>query len=262
MINIIIAGYPKSGNTWLTRLVAEIVNCPVAGFWNSNHDEIAIEGLARKSNFKCYKSHHEYSELKDLDVTQNKIIYLVRDPRDVVISGTKYFQLTEVLKERNTLIKIYNKIQFLLTKPFYPKWNYIDFLKKKQLIKAVLEGNEKVHFWCKISWKKHVLPYLNHSSVLCLRYEDLKSNPLEESKRINAFLNLNRTQDELVNAINNQSFGNIKEKFEKSKDTRRANFLSKGESNYWISSFSFCEKMLFSLKLRQTLNKFNYKINR
>jgi hypothetical protein len=261
MINIIIAGYPKSGNTWLTRLVAEIVNCPVAGFWNSNHDEIAIEGLERKSNFKCYKSHHEYFHLKDLDDAQNKIIYIVRDPRDIVISGTKYFRLTEALKERDTSIKIYNKIQFLLSKPFYPKWNYIDFLKKKQLIKAVLGGNEKVHLWCKISWKKHVLAYFNNSNILLLRYEDLKSNPLEESKRINTFLNLNKTSNDLVNAIERQSFGTVKEKFVELKDARRANFLSKGDSSYWVSSFSFCEKMVFSFKLRRTLNKFNYKTN-
>ena len=45
--NIIVAGYPKSGCTWATRLLAELVGCPVAGFWNSDKDEIAIEGEER-----------------------------------------------------------------------------------------------------------------------------------------------------------------------------------------------------------------------
>ena len=45
--NIVIAGYPKSGNTWLTRLVAEVLKCPVVGFLEQpQNNEIAIEGSA------------------------------------------------------------------------------------------------------------------------------------------------------------------------------------------------------------------------
>lgn len=68
MKKIIIAGYPKSGNTWLTRLVAEIVGCPVTGFLYSQHFEIAKEGGDRKSEFECFKSHHKYYELKKEDI--------------------------------------------------------------------------------------------------------------------------------------------------------------------------------------------------
>ena len=31
---VIITGYPKSGNTWLTRLIAEALDSPVIGFYN------------------------------------------------------------------------------------------------------------------------------------------------------------------------------------------------------------------------------------
>ena len=44
MKNIIVVGYPKSGCTWATRLVAELVGCPVGGFWQSDKKEIAVEG--------------------------------------------------------------------------------------------------------------------------------------------------------------------------------------------------------------------------
>lgn len=54
---VIVSGYPKSGNTWTTRLVAEAIGCPVKGFWGSDHNEIAIEGAERDSEFLVYMSH-------------------------------------------------------------------------------------------------------------------------------------------------------------------------------------------------------------
>ncbi|HLC16083.1 MAG TPA: hypothetical protein VJL89_07640 [Thermodesulfovibrionia bacterium] len=49
---IFVVGYPKSGCTsfslWLTSLVAELLECPVKGFWEEQKDnEIAIEGQER-----------------------------------------------------------------------------------------------------------------------------------------------------------------------------------------------------------------------
>ena len=90
MKKIIIAGYPKSGNTWLSRLTANLVGCPVEGFlYNPNNVEIAIEGTERVSDYRVYKSHHQLSELTKEDIQNSKIIYVVRDPRDVLCSFRK-----------------------------------------------------------------------------------------------------------------------------------------------------------------------------
>lgn len=52
MTNIIVAGYPKSGNTWATRLLAEVIGYPVAGSWRRNVvDALEIEGADRVSDF-------------------------------------------------------------------------------------------------------------------------------------------------------------------------------------------------------------------
>jgi hypothetical protein len=92
MVDVIIVGYPKSGNTWVTRLVAELIGCPVVGFLDyDDQPEIAREGLNRRSDYQCFKSHHQLHELCDIDTNTKKIIYVVRDPRDVCISGAHYF---------------------------------------------------------------------------------------------------------------------------------------------------------------------------
>jgi hypothetical protein len=44
IIDVVVAGYPKSGTTWVVQLVAELIGGPVVGFWDSGHDEIAREG--------------------------------------------------------------------------------------------------------------------------------------------------------------------------------------------------------------------------
>jgi hypothetical protein len=96
---IIICGYPKSGNTWLTRLTAEIVECPVKGFWdNLSLKEEALEGLDRVSEWECYKSHFC---MKRLNVNEDdKIIYVIRNPKDIIVSAYHYFYI----KPRNKYV--------------------------------------------------------------------------------------------------------------------------------------------------------------
>ena len=36
---VYVVGYPKSGCTWLTRLVAELLGCPVSGFLGAVNDD-------------------------------------------------------------------------------------------------------------------------------------------------------------------------------------------------------------------------------
>ncbi|HMB99984.1 MAG TPA: sulfotransferase domain-containing protein, partial [Flavobacteriaceae bacterium] len=93
--NIVIVGYPKSGTTWIARLVAELVECPLEGAWGFESVTTAYEeGRKRTSDFICYKSHHTFNEIYSVKKGIYKIIYVVRDPRDIVISSLYYFNIS------------------------------------------------------------------------------------------------------------------------------------------------------------------------
>lgn len=209
---IIICGYPKSGNTWLTRLTAEIINCPVIGFWCEpfNHEE-AIEGLDRDSNYECFKAHHNLHDmnytLKYYGNDREKIIYIVRDPRDVIVSAYHHFSRNKAIPYR-ILFKIMS-ITSYTSRKYEELFNYwtknIESEKLKSFTRKLLEGgSKKDNYWLRTPWKEHVLGYLN-SGMHIVKYEDLKINPLDEARKICEYLSIDRTNEQLSEAIANQS---------------------------------------------------------
>ena len=85
---VFVVGYPKSGCTWLTRLVAELLGCPVSGFLGEkSEDDMALEGQGRVSTYRVVRAHQQWTELEPHLNAHTKVIYVVRDPRDATISG-------------------------------------------------------------------------------------------------------------------------------------------------------------------------------
>lgn len=249
--NIVIVGYPKSGTTWLARLVAELVECPLEGDWGI--DDVRAEyreGQNRLSDFMCYKSHHTLDEL--YDVSQKKIykvLYIVRDPRDVVISAFHYFTFTYP--------KLRRFLRFSIV--FGPMERLINFFilkkyKKQRMIDMALNGNENINKWCKPSWKDHFKPYKNNNFFF-VHYEKLISDPETQCQRILNELNLVKPKDHILKSIINQSFE--KKKKEKNSNTK---LLRTGRSNNWQNELTTNEKEIFETELRIELLDFDYKI--
>lgn len=107
MKRIFVAGYPKSGNTWLCRLLGQLLDAPVAPFAGAN--PLCVEGLERESDYQIHQLH-----LRPVDGTAEKreaaidnawrfdyrvkmpagdrLILIIRDPRDVIVSAFHYWQ--------------------------------------------------------------------------------------------------------------------------------------------------------------------------
>ena len=255
---IIICGYPKSGNTWLTRLIAELVDCPVTGFWAEPFNkDIAIEGKERISDYECFKSHHSIDQLQEtLDIYGNgteKVIYIYRDPRDVVVSSSKFFGIPPRFKILH---------QFLSNVPtglrlYYSLFNEEEY-KISKMVDAILYGGEEYPKWLRIPWQEHVQSYID-SSVLTVRYEDLLNDCVSCAYAILNHLDFQTNETKVFEAVKNQSFNKKKETFVENNELSKAAFLRKGMSGEWKKKLSNSQAVLFQNQIGAFLNSLGYK---
>lgn len=99
-IPIYVSSYPKSGSTWLTRLLGDVLNSPTGGSMpEQDNVEVATEGQDRPGDYIVRKGHFVLIDnntgpvvpaphrLAWRQLTNEKIVFLVRDPRDICVSG-------------------------------------------------------------------------------------------------------------------------------------------------------------------------------
>jgi len=252
--NIIIIGYPKSGTTWLSRLVAELISCPLRGDWGfETLNPPYREGTERDSDYQCFKSHHIYSDLMDASTLKfHRAIYIVRDPRDVVVSGCYYFSfLPKLLAKKNTAAKINPILRKTYNKLVSKKE------KKRQMIKAVLSGNKNIDPWLGFSWKEHYNSYRN-KNILIVKYEDLIDATELECLKILDHLGITQTREHILSSIENQSFQNRRLMDVDKSDSHQKKLLRKGTYGNWKKEFSKNEKSLFKDKLKKSSDLYKF----
>ena len=256
MKNIIVVGYPKSGCTWATRLVAELVGCPVAGFWKSDKKEIAVEGQDRVSDFRCYKSHHQLAELGILpNELVSSVIYVLRDPRDIALSAANHFHFDRfpALRAFFRFLPQGEKLYRHSLYPLFVRQNY----RLERMTEALLHGSAAVHKSVRLSWADHWRPY-EAAGVPIIRYEDLLARPEEESAGILRRLGLERSAAEIATAVENQSFARKKHRLLEEGETGRAKFLRVGKSEQWRESLPPYLQARLASGLCDSLTKWGY----
>lgn len=115
-MDIFVTGYPKSGNTWLARLLGECLDSPVTGFKNAN--PLCTEGLDRTGKYVIRQLHlrpvskddpkrdaaidnaYRYDWRHRLD---GRIVHIVRDVRDVIVSAHFYWQRKDISETVNAV---------------------------------------------------------------------------------------------------------------------------------------------------------------
>jgi hypothetical protein len=195
-----VVSYPRSGNTWTRFLIANLVHPDQnVSFTNierlipdtSSQSNRALKATARPRIIKT----HEY-----FDHRYPKVVYIVRDPRDVALSyydfQRKYMQIEDA----------------------YPLERYVDDFVTGKLISAD---------WG--TWSENVASWLytrgKRSEFLLLRYEDMTSDTARELARVSTFLGIDPQPERLQRAIEQSSADRMRE-------------LEKLESDNWVATKS------------------------
>ena len=248
-----VASYPKSGNTWVRTFLSsllysedgindfsqlkKITQFPDRNYfkkfvtdyedikqiytnWKNVQDFINLD-----KRIKFFKTHHVNCNIENYSFTDNSnslgVIYIVRDPRTVLMSVKNHFQLNDFNEAK----------AFILNEK-----NWLGFVKNdntKNLLNKVptLISSWKINY---LSWKNKIQNYL------IIKYEDLVKDPYKEFDRIVEYLeklmNRNFNKIKINNAIKSSSFDKL-QKLEKNgyfkEYNNETNFFHLGPENNW-----------------------------
>ena len=217
--DIFLASYPRSGNTWARFLLANLifpnedVSFTSIGRLVADPARSSKKFLNNLSRPRILKSHHPF------DSRYRKVIYLVRDPRDVVIS--EYFNAQKKMRIDSRVSLDQYVEQFVAGESsFYGSWW------------------ENVASWIAVRQ--------GHPSFLLIRYEDLLRRTLHEVSRITEFLSINVSVQRMGEVVNRSSFDQMRELEQKqadlwdvTKDTRKdIPFIRSAKAGGWKTSLS------------------------
>ena len=253
-----IASYPKSGNTWLRAFLTaylygkndkfdfnllkkipkfpnkeifkDIINIQtlknnkfdIAKYFIPAHQKINLD-----NSTKILKTHNAYVSFKDHwftdDINTKAYIYVVRDPRSVVMSLSSYQNIST------------ERAADLMMNP----GTYGSSDKEGLIID--IRSSWKINY---LSWKKK-----KNSKGIIIKYEDLKKNPFLEFKKILNFLKnhleFELNEKKIKKCIEMCNFEKLKKLENKSGFYEAINsnpFFRKAESNEWEKLLDFKTK--------------------
>ncbi len=176
--DVFIVSYPKSGNTWTRFLIANLVHPEErANFANINRLVPDPEALSRREleGVPCprYIKSHQY-----FDPRYPKVIYVVRDPRDVALSHYHFQRKRKVIADGDPM------------EPFVSRF---------------VNGGTSSYG----SWGENVAGWLatrnGSAGFLLVRYEDMLANPSQEMTRVASFLSIAPDESRIRQAVQRSS---------------------------------------------------------
>jgi len=187
-----LASYPKSGNTWLRFLLANILaggppetSLDVSRLVHDIHrpqdpfEPLDPEQLFIKTHFARTDQHPRIGET-------DRAVHVVRHPRDVLLSALNYRRMEGV----------------------------IDHLTDAQYAELFIAGSGDP-LWARLgygSWTQHAAGWATAGGfpVLTVRYEDFKADPEATFRKVLDFIELDATDADIARAVKQSSFDNLR----------------------------------------------------
>jgi len=252
---IYVTGFPKSGNTWLSRLVARVAEAPVVGGLMRGNEEIAADVnklIEKESNFRTAKIHFlPEAFTREVDANPSRVIYIYRDYRDIIISAFYYFHP----EFKNLPLERLHPFQVGYYNPFR-QWQIhqnrkklFDFIQSYTM--QGVPNNPDFGTWQEhyCNWRDYLQNNASiQSTFVC--YEDLLEDTSAEVKRALSEVEVPYSTDEdaLLKIVQEESFSNKKEYFKKLMRSNQKDapggvkmnyqFLRSGKSGEWKRYFS------------------------
>ena len=228
MTHIYVVGYPKSGNTWLTRMIARATRFPVKTPDGSQPEVAAdvnreierIKGVEEGSVFKLHEMPNIFEGrlIREAGKQDTKVVYIYRDVGDVFISSFFYFK--------------HNGIERYIKKPS----DFMSFFNPMWLAKRVfwrIQFNRYLGSFIHHGYNKEAVTYANHLSgwfaylkscddkfdYAVTKYEDLIDDPVHELERICNRIGFHDLDIGLLEStVKSESFSDRKKAIERASD--------------------------------------------
>jgi hypothetical protein len=193
-----IVSYPRSGNTWTRFLIANLLHPEEAATF-ANIERLVPDSEAQSSRYlrrisspRVIKSHQYF------DPRFPRVIYIVRDPRDVALSYYDFQRKYRHIDDQ------------------YPLTQYVsDFVAGRLISRSWGTWEENVGSW--------LATRAGRPGFLVLRYEDMIANTEQELARIAAFFGIEPAPEHLAATVELSSASRMRE-------------LEKTQGKDWVST--------------------------
>jgi hypothetical protein len=172
--DIFIFSYMRSGNVWLRFFIANLIFQKEKINLSNVNDYIGELAITNEKKLLKQKKPRIYSGHDYFDPRFKKVIYLIRDPRDVLTSLYPYLISLGVISKKCS------------------KTNFLKKYFKEEFNANFGSWNDNVGSWIGIN---------NEKKIIIIKYENLAKNILKESLKICKFLEIKKTKKQINTAI-------------------------------------------------------------
>lgn len=246
--DVFVATYPKSGTIWMQQILLLLehkgdVNsfCTNATF--SNSDLIPwIESGRQIEEFDNEKSrryrvthlpHHLMP--KELSLKRGKVIYVARNPKDIVVSFYYFHKMVTLLETPKSFDEFFDKF-----------------------MRGDVMGG---------SWFEHIKSWFSHKddlNMLFIMYEEMIQDLQSALRKIADFLGAELTQDQMNSVLKYSTFKNMRQIPHASYDQvpgdlfnyQEGHFMRKGTIGDWKNHFTVAQNERFDEVFKQEMKDF------